>query len=281
MFNSYWTNPPQAYSSQWDGYGGQVRFDANGGVISLMISSASAARGGTLTMQNVATFDHVGNFTANGSVNSPTIAAIGSGAMLQFQDRAGGSNPTWGWYANGGIAALWNANSSDRIHLGLGSFTAAVDNQLSNGLAATRWTVVYAVSGTINTSDARDKRWRGALTKQELAAASDLVEEIGVYQWLESLDEKGEAARLHIGVLAQTVGEIMDRHGLDPHRYGFFCYDEWDENSYTDVGGNEIVESAGNRYSVRYDELALFMLAAQGQNQKALEARIAALEARP
>ncbi|EFB5266553.1 head-binding protein, partial [Escherichia coli] len=40
------------------------------------------------------------------------------------------------------------------------------------------------------------------------------------------------------GVIAQRAKEAFERHGLDVHRFGFFCFDEWDDQ-YTKVQTNE------------------------------------------
>jgi hypothetical protein len=145
------------------------------------------------------------------------------------------------------------------------------DGSLYLGIASTRWAQIYSTIGTISTSDAREKDWRGDLTKQELAAASDLVKEVGVYRWLAAIKDKGDDARMHIGLLAQQVRKIMKRHKLDAAKYGFFCYDKWDEYPTMGEDGKDYMAPAGDRYSVRYDELTLFMLAAQEQRLQRLE----------
>jgi hypothetical protein len=74
----------------------------------------------------------------------------------------------------------------------------------------------------------------------------------------------------------------MRKHGLDPYRYGFFCYDKWDEattilKDATDTDDAEIeITPAGDRFAVRYDELAMFIAAAQEQRLAAIEAHISA-----
>jgi hypothetical protein len=57
----------------------------------------------------------------------------------------------------------------------------------------------------------------------------------------------------------------MKSHGLDPNKYGFYCYDEWDEIQETkDEKGDTIQEHrpAGNRYGLRYEELLAFIISA-------------------
>jgi hypothetical protein len=138
--------------------------------------------------------------------------------------------------------------------------------------------VVYAVTGAINTSDAREKTTLTALKASEIAAAKDLAKSIGTYKWLDAVAKKGEGARKHIGVTAQEVIRVMESHGLDAMAYGVVCYDKWEESEITEAVSEEGVEPkkhktlAGDRYGVRYDELMMFIAAG-------FEARLAALEA--
>jgi len=165
---------------------------------------------------------------------------------------------------------------SERVRLeGSGVFRPAADNNQTLGAAAQRWAVLYAGTGTINTSDARDKTWRGAATAAEVRAAKRIAAELGFFQWHDAIAEKGaEGARHHFGVRAQAVWTVMADEGLiEPiaeggapsSRYAFLCHDQWDEEA--DEG-----RPAGDRFGIRTDQLALFLIAAQ-------DARLAALEA--
>jgi len=166
-----------------------------------------------------------------------------------------------------------------------GNHLTGTDNAQTLGSAAKRWSTVYAGTGTINTSDAREKTAVAVLTADEIAAAKDLSKEVGTYQFLDSIAAKGDAARHHVGLTVQRAIEIMQGHNLDPMRYGFICYDAWPEISVDhpaieakpdvlDADGNvielgipaqdawtEVIQTAGDRYSFRYDQLNLFIAA--------------------
>lgn len=167
------------------------------------------------------------------------------------------------------------------------------DNAYSCGVSARRWSVVYAATGTINTSDARDKTAVRPLTEAELAAAKDLAREIGAYRFLDAMAKKGADAREHAGLTVQRAIEVMQSHGLEPLRYGFICHDSWPasvepaeyrqrDTGMVDGRGQPIQEQvlvraerripAGDRYSFRPDELNLFLA-------RGFEARLSALEA--
>jgi hypothetical protein len=148
-----------------------------------------------------------------------------------------------------------------------GVFTPGADNTQTLGSGALRWSVVYAGTGAINTSDAREKTQVKQLTADELAAAKQIAREFGTYQFLAALEEKGDAARLHSGTTVQRVIQIMESFGLDPMRYAFVCYDEWDAE--LDADGNE-TRAAGNRYSFRPDELLMFIARGMAARQDEL-----------
>jgi hypothetical protein len=149
------------------------------------------------------------------------------------------------------------------------------DNVQSLGAASFRWSVVYAGTGTINTSDAREKMIRGPLTVAELAAASELASAGVIYQWNDAVELKGDAARWHFGPTVQAVISVMEKHNLDPFRYAFICYDEWDELPEIldeDGGITQEYRQAGNRYSLRPDQLLMFIARGQEERLRKLEA---------
>lgn len=149
------------------------------------------------------------------------------------------------------------------------------DGTVLLGRASNRWSTVYAGTGTINTSDAREKTPVRALTDNELGAAKQIASEIGSYKWLAAIQSKGEDARDHIGLTVQRAIEIMTEFELDPFNYGFICYDQWDHPEEVIVGedGQEIVipASSGDRYSFRMDELNLFIAAGFNERLTRLE----------
>lgn len=164
------------------------------------------------------------------------------------------------------------------------------DNTLAFGNASGRWSVIYAATGTINTSDAREKTDAAPLTDAELAASADLSRAIGTYRWLASIADKGaDKARHHAGLTVQNAIAIMQAHGLDAFRYGFICYDKWDatpeiwhdEPEKRAENGDLVREeyrilaqparTAGDRYSFRTDELNLFLARGFAARLDALE----------
>lgn len=184
--------------------------------------------------------------------------ALGQGdnSYIDFFRGSGGQDGYLG-FGTSGVDRLFIQND--------GNVRPAADNAKTLGTSAYRWSTVYAGTGTINTSDERDKTWRGTLSADELRAAKRIIAELGIYQWNDAVAEKGEDdARLHFGIRAQQAFAIMKDEGLDWTRYAWCCFDEWE---------------GGERYGVRPDQLAFWLIAAQAAMQADLETRLATLEA--
>lgn len=138
-------------------------------------------------------------------------------------------------------------------------FGPATDNDIKLGNSTYRWSTVFAVTGTINTSDQREKQQIRELSESERAVAVKLKSLVRAFKWNDAVNLKGDGARIHFGVIAQDVAAAFVSEGLDPLQYGIVCYDEWP--AVLDDDGNER-SPAGNRYGVRYEELMAFIIAA-------------------
>lgn len=126
------------------------------------------------------------------------------------------------------------------------------DNANSIGDAARRFTQLFAATGTINTSDRNSKTEIGTIPDAVLDAWSEV--NYSQFKFIDAVQEKGENARFHVGVIAQEIEEAFIRHGLNAFTYGLLCYDEW-EDQYDDIDGQQmLVVPAGSRYSIRPDE---------------------------
>jgi hypothetical protein len=129
------------------------------------------------------------------------------------------------------------------------------DSAYSLGGPSRRWTVVYADTATINTSDEREKEQIQDIDAAVLRAWGNV--QYQQFKFKDAVLKKGSGARWHIGVVAQRVKEAFEAEGVDPFAYGILCYDEWDEQEekYEDgVGIVQQFQAAGNRYGIRYEE---------------------------
>jgi hypothetical protein len=169
----------------------------------------------------------------------------------------GGATPTN--YIRGGSPAGYG------LIVGGGILYPDTDNTRTLGDASNRWSVVYAGTGTINTSDERDKQDVATLDAAEKRVATALKGLVKKFRFKDAVHAKGDNARIHVGVIAQEVIAAFEAEGLDPMRYALVCYDQWDaQPEELDADGKVLTPArpAGNRYGVRYDQLLAFIIAA-------------------
>jgi len=206
---------------------------ANNKAIQFANSSGTYFSGAILNSSN--------NFTVGLDAGGFTIVASGSGGV--YQTVAGTS--------------ITLAGSS--------YFRPQADNSYNLGGASNRWATVYAGTATINTSDSRTKQQVRNLSEAEHAVAVRAKGLLRSFKFNDAVEEKGDGARIHFGVVAQDLQEAFEAEGLDAHQYALFCYDEWEEQAEIRGDDGTLVQPfvpAGNRYGVRYEELLAFVLAA-------------------
>ena len=135
-------------------------------------------------------------------------------------------------------------------------YSGSAYQSITLGSASAHWSEVFADTGSINTSDER-KKGNIADPDEALMRAWGRVN-FKVFQFKDALEKKGDAARLHVGLIAQQVREAFAAEGLDADRYGLFCYDKWEAKpAETDPKTGEVIEpavEAGDSYGIRYDE---------------------------
>ena len=170
------------------------------------------------------------------------------------------------------ILGLGSGESGSAVH-------PTADNKTQLGTASNRWTTVYAKSSSINTSDERLKQDIEEIPDEVLEAWSNV--NFIQYRFIDSYEEKNEAARIHTGCIAQDIDKVFKDANLSADRYGLFCYDEWNaEEEIKDENGEVLkpAREAGNAYSLRYEEALCMEAACNRKRVKKLEDRIARLE---
>jgi len=266
---------------------------------------------------DVVVTDTSATITLNGAVQMNNGLNIGAGQLItnggaQF----GALNGSNGYVGNvvgsasrTGYVAFYSANTNRQGYIGYSASTGATDtgtinfsmsnasysgnvlitgvcrpvadNSSSLGASSFRWSVVYAATGTINTSDVNQKEQITDLSSAELATATALKGLIKKFKFKDAVALKGSAARWHIGVIAQEVETVFTNNGLDAHDYGLFCEDTWYEKMVDeaipdpDNEGQEIIRQIKDvkdvptdgytevtRLGVRYEELLAFIIAA-------------------
>lgn len=128
------------------------------------------------------------------------------------------------------------------------------DSRFALGSPSRRFSCLYATTGAINTSDAREKLHFRSIGVKELAAARAILRAISSFQWRDSVKAKGRnRARRHIGVTAQAVHAALVASGLTPEDWGLFCKDVVSDPA--DKGKSERV-----RYGLRLDQVMLLAI---------------------
>ena len=222
--------------------------------------------------------------TANGNFSSYAGFRAAKGQPSDDNGRAGyafADDGDTGMFAAGGNSALvFQTDSQVRLFIGSSQggdnvIRPGTDNSMSLGAPSIRWATVYAASGAISTSDGDTKTDVEDLDAAELEVAKAIKKLVKKFRFKDAAIAKGDAARIHVGVIAQEVALAFEAEGLDPERYAMFCRDVWYEGTAidTDKDGvetnrvivqNEPFEGAvgKTRLGIRYEELMAFMIAA-------------------
>lgn len=196
-------------------------YDAGGGVRNGVGTST-----GRFDLRSVGAFGFYSGASAN------IIALLASGALtlsttagesLVLQSAGGDAylrNQSGGEFYFGTVGLnLW------RITAAGGHFLPESDNALNLGSASKRLGVLYAGTGTINTSGADSKMFISEADDAEKRAAARIKHLPRKYKFADAVERKGDAARWHFGYVAEDVRDALVAEGLDPHAYGFFCSD--------------------------------------------------------
>ncbi|HAW5768572.1 TPA: tail fiber domain-containing protein, partial [Escherichia coli] len=150
-----------------------------------------------------------------------------------------------------------------------GYLLPGTDGTQDFGAVSRRVNSSYFTVSPIVSSDKCLKQQEEWLDDAEKRVALKIKRLLKKYKLNDSVLKKGNNARIHIGVIAQDVRDAFLSENLDPHSYALFCYDEWDESPEIverDEHGTLTVKqpyiASGSRYSIRYDELLCFIIAA-------------------
>jgi hypothetical protein len=159
------------------------------------------------------------------------------------------------------IGVRWGDVLSELLIASSQGFRPSGDNVTDLGTASNRWAEVFAGTGTINTSDANEKQQVEDLSDAEKRVAILIKNSIKKFKFNDAVENKGDSARIHVGVMAQDVKAMFELEGLDAADYAIFCSDTW----WVDAEG-ETYQEAGEgrtektRLGVRYEELLAFII---------------------
>jgi hypothetical protein len=162
-------------------------------------------------------------FDTDGSGGSTTLATNGLYDFRIYNARGGASNIDVSTYEIG----FGMNGSTNRYRMGTNSFYPAGDNAYTCGASGQRWSAIWSANGTIQTSDARQKK---DITPTNLGLNFIMALNPVSYKWKvgknvvtsdgERIDENGatqsndiitpiEGTRTHYGLIAQEVKEAL------------------------------------------------------------------------
>jgi hypothetical protein len=102
-----------------------------------------------------------------------------------------------------------------------------VDNLIDLGTITLRFDDIYATNGTIQTSDRNEKQDIEELSEAETRVAVAAKALMRKYRWKSAVEEKGDDARIHFGIIAQDLKAAFETEGLDAGRYAMFIHSAW------------------------------------------------------
>ena len=127
------------------------------------------------------------------------------------------------------------------------------DGNTDLGASNARFDDVNATNGTIQTSDRNEKQDIEELTEAEQRVAVACKGLLRKFRWKSAVEEKGDDARIHFGIIAQDLQDAFTAEGLDAGRYGMFINSTWTD---------EETGEERSRMGVRYSELLAFIISA-------------------
>jgi hypothetical protein len=171
--------------------------------------------------------------------DTTTVGSIGT----QGGDLWIGTNDTGLYFQDGADAIIpWNTSTN-----------TTRDDAIDLGSSSYRFDDIYATNGTIQTSDANEKQDIDVLSDAEQRVAQACKGLLRKFRWRDAVEEKGDEARTHFGIIAQDLQAAFAAEGLDAGDYAMFIHTTWTD---------EETGEERSRMGVRYSELLAFIIAA-------------------
>lgn len=215
-----------------------------------------------------------GSMYLQGGANSPTLYFYSQGVTAAKAYLQVGSSGNLYVHGTGNV---YLSSPNGQAQFNADRFRTNANDKFYLGDSSYKWKAVYAVNGTIQTSDRNQK--------ENIVSIAEKYEEL--FKRLKPVTfelKGGEHDRTHIGLIAQDVKESMDEIGLTAQDLAAYCVDikkEYDEEKEEDV---VVLDENGKpieTYSLRYTEfiaLNTHMIQKQQAEIEALKAEISELK---
>ncbi|MBD9641911.1 tail fiber domain-containing protein [Ensifer sp. ENS07] len=159
------------------------------------------------------------------------------------------------------------------VNVASGVIGPSIDNDMSCGSAEFRWQQLFAATGTIYTSDDREKQQIASIDTRILDAWGDV--EFVQFKFNEAVERKGDSARVHFGLAAQMVERVFRSHGIDPFAIGLLCCSDWEFDARHAPGERGQEPSQRKyRYGIRYHEALVLEAAYQRRRMERIEEKL-------
>jgi hypothetical protein len=229
----------------------KMRIDSSGNLLVGKTAASGSTQGAELRADGrllaVSTSDFAGYFnrrTTDGEIvrfvkDTTTVGSIGA--------RAGDliiGTGNCGLIFNDGTEIIIPANTTTN---------SVSDANVDLGYSSGRFKDIYATNGTIQTSDRNEKQDIEELSDAEQRVAVACKGLMRKFRWKSAVEEKGDEARIHFGIIAQDLQAAFEAEGLDAGRYAMFIHSTWTD---------EETGEERSRMGVRYSELLAFIIAA-------------------
>lgn len=146
------------------------------------------------------------------------------------------------------ILGMFNSETNLRV-------ATDYDNKVNLGMGSARWMKVYAASGTIGTSDERDKDILGNIDERYRRFYMTL--EPILYRW----KDRGVDAKIHVGLGAQRTERSALACGIASAEIGMIEHDFWSEPSR---------DGRTDRYGMNYQEVAVLTVPIVQEHERRL-----------
>lgn len=133
------------------------------------------------------------------------------------------------------------------------------------GVAAFSWAGGSTQVAFTVTSDARKKQQIKSISQSELAVAVKLKGLLRSFKLNSQVEEFGDKAKIHVGVIAQDVIAAFKTEGLNALDYEIVSYSEWKGTPEVRADDGSLLTASaepGNLYSVNYEQLLAFIISA-------------------
>ena len=229
-----------------------LEFDASDSRASLLFSTRGVNSDSAATERM--RINSSGNVGIGTSSPSSLLTISGAeGAMIQLQE-SGTDRGAIGIKSNeifiaDAVGGLRMSGSGTNNIIPCTSAGVGTDDVTDLGASSNQFDDIYA-SGTVQPSDRNLKQDIEELSEAELRVATACKGLIRKYRWIKRVEEKGDNARIHVGIIAQELRDAFTAEGLDAGRYGMFISTTWWETN-EEVAAVEAVDAV---YETETDE---------------------------